>query len=93
MTRLLGAMMIMVMQIHLLPTVMAKRPCPGRALTPTAFALPPVDAITISTQLTSAMATYFGFLAYFDRPRGKLFLDQSDIEARQSQVEGAGLGL
>lgn len=53
----------------------------------------PIDATTIVTQLTSAVATYVGFIGYFDRPRGKLTISESSIEPRQSQVEGAGLGL
>ncbi len=60
---------------------------------PSAFGLPTVDPVAISTQLTSAMASYFAFLSYFDRAQGKIALDLSNFEARQSQVEGAGLGL
>jgi len=47
---------------------------------------------TLMTQAATGIVTYFGLLAYFDRPRGKL-IDDSLIEAKQSQVDGAGLGL
>ena len=58
---------------------------------PTAFALPEIP--TVVAQATSGLATYFGLVAYFDRPRGRLDVDTSFIEAKQSQVKGAGLGL
>jgi len=67
----------------------SRRPATTSALT--AFAFPEIQ--TIVTQATSGLATYFSLVAYFDRPRGKLFVDPSNIEAKQSQVEGAGLGL
>jgi len=53
-----------------------------------------VDATqTALTQITSAAMTYLGLVAYFDRPRGKLSIDESYFESKASQVEGAGLGL
>lgn len=48
---------------------------------------------TTLAQITSAAMTYLGLVAYFDRPRGKLSLDESFFESKASQVEGAGLGL
>jgi len=48
------------------------------------------DAIT---QATAGAATYIGLIAYFDRPRGRLYIDESAIEMKQSKVDGAGLGL
>jgi len=56
-----------------------------------AFALPEIQ--TLATQAASGLATYVGLVAYFDRPRGRLEVDTSNIEAKQSQVQGAGLGL
>mmetsp|Transcript_2006 Transcript_2006/g.3050 ORF Transcript_2006/g.3050 Transcript_2006/m.3050 type:complete len:257 (-) Transcript_2006:1105-1875(-) len=64
----------------------------GATTIPAAFALVP-EIPTIVAQATSGLATYFGLVAYFDRPRGRLDVDASNIEAKQSQVEGAGLGL
>ena len=48
------------------------------------------DAIT---QATTGALTYIGLIAYFDRPRGRLDVDRSAIEIKQSNVKGAGLGL
>lgn len=45
------------------------------------------------TQITSGILTYFGLVAYFDRPCGKLQIDPTFIDMKPSQVEGAGLGL
>jgi len=63
-----------------------------------AFGFPAVGDVStglppIVTQLTSGLVTYFGLVAFFDRPCGKLLVDPTFIEAKQSQVEGAGLGL
>jgi len=44
-------------------------------------------------QCASGIATYTGLVAYFDRPRGKLLIDPSYLETRNSNVEGGGLGL
>jgi hypothetical protein len=41
----------------------------------------------------SGLTTYFSFVAFTDRPRGKLFVDPSCLEMKESQVPGAGLGL
>ena len=42
----------------------------------------------------SALTTYFGFIAAVDRPKGSMMGDyQNYVEARQSTVPGAGLGL
>eukprot|EP00979_Chaetoceros_neogracilis_P013830 scaffold4124_cov267-Chaetoceros_neogracile.AAC.14 len=56
-----------------------------------AFALPEIS--TLVTQAASGLVTYVGLVAYYDRPRGRLDVDTSNIEAKQSQVQGAGLGL
>jgi hypothetical protein len=58
---------------------------------PLAFAIP--DIPISATQVASGVVTYFGLVTYFDRPKGKLNVDPSFVEAKQSQVEGAGLGL
>ncbi len=52
-----------------------------------------INEQTVVTQLTSAILTYFGFVAFFDRPRGSIDVDENVLIARKSQVEGAGLGL
>ena len=45
-------------------------------------------------RIGSALASYVGFVVFFDRPRGELSVDlDTDIEIRPSQVPGAGLGL
>lgn len=44
-------------------------------------------------RITSSFLSYIGFIAYFDRPRGRLAVDDSQIEVKQSTVAGAGLGL
>jgi hypothetical protein len=45
-------------------------------------------------RIASAIASYVGFVACLDRPRGELLLEEdSQIEIRPSTVEGAGLGL
>jgi hypothetical protein len=45
-------------------------------------------------RIGSALTTYVGALAFFDRPQGKMLVDASqDIEVRDSTVQGAGLGL
>ena len=41
----------------------------------------------------SAVLSYVGFVGYFDRPRGDLCVDDSQIEIKASTVPGAGLGL
>mmetsp|Transcript_16190 Transcript_16190/g.19778 ORF Transcript_16190/g.19778 Transcript_16190/m.19778 type:complete len:268 (-) Transcript_16190:56-859(-) len=52
-----------------------------------------INIPTLLLQATSGFTTYLGLIAYFDRPRGKLLVDESCIMTKQSQVEGAGLGL
>jgi hypothetical protein len=46
-------------------------------------------------RIASASLTYFGFVAYNDRPRGALLIDnpQQSMRVQQSLVPGAGLGL
>jgi hypothetical protein len=44
-------------------------------------------------QVASATISYIGLVAYFDRPRGRLDVDPSYLQVRDSQVPGAGLGL
>ena len=44
-------------------------------------------------RMASAITTYFGFVAFSDRPRGSLSLDPSSLAIRPSQVPGAGNGL
>jgi hypothetical protein len=44
-------------------------------------------------RLASGAATYFGFVAYSDRPRGKLLVNPEYLEMKESQIPGAGLGL
>ena len=41
----------------------------------------------------SAAISYVGFVGYFDRPRGDLLVDSSQVEIKDSTVKGAGLGL
>ena len=41
----------------------------------------------------SSFFTYFALAAAYDRPQGKLAVDDGILVARQSQVPGAGLGL
>lgn len=56
-----------------------------------AFTLPQIP--DLAAQAASGFGTYFGLVAYFDRPRGRLTIDALDVEAKESQVKGAGLGL
>jgi hypothetical protein len=44
-------------------------------------------------RLASGAATYLGFVAYSDRPQGKLLVNPESLEIKESQVPGAGLGL
>lgn len=47
-----------------------------------------------AVRAASALSTYFGFIAYTDRPQGSMMSDyQNYVEAKQSTVPGAGLGL
>lgn len=48
---------------------------------------------TTIIQTLSALSTYIGLVAYYDRPRGKLYIDESNFTLKQSQVQNAGLGL
>lgn len=41
----------------------------------------------------SALSTYIGLVAFYDRPRGKLCVDEDSFTLKQSQVQNAGLGL
>jgi hypothetical protein len=43
--------------------------------------------------MASAGLTYFGFVAFNDRPRGKLMVEPSTLEIKTSLVPNAGLGL
>jgi len=65
------------------------------AKTKSAFSLPPlIDKLSPSLlQISSASAAYFSLVTYYDRPRGKLAVNSSDLLVKQSQVNGAGLGL
>lgn len=67
-----------------------------------AFGFPPIPsgfagessaAPTIFTQLSVAAVTYFGLVSVLDRPRGELSVDPNSIHVKESQVDGAGLGL
>jgi hypothetical protein len=95
MKRLLAATttIVVVTACQQVPTTLANKVYSSQLSPAVAFALPSLDVATVSTQLTSAVATYVGYIAWFDRPKGKLFVDPSMVEAKQSQVEGAGLGL
>ena len=44
-------------------------------------------------QTLSAFTTYIALVAFYDRPRGKLDIDQNSFKLQQSQVPNAGLGL
>jgi hypothetical protein len=44
-------------------------------------------------RITSSVLSYVAFIAYFDRPRGSMSVDDTVIEVKQSTVPGAGLGL
>ena len=47
-----------------------------------------------TVRVVSAVSSYIGFVAYFDRPRGQLLVNlNQDVEIRTSNVPGAGLGL
>ena len=45
------------------------------------------------TPTITSFLTYFALVAVYDRPQGKLALEDGILVARQSQVPGAGLGL
>jgi hypothetical protein len=55
-----------------------------------AFGLSSPDTIL---QVASATISYIGLVGYFDRPRGRLDIEPSHLQVRDSQVTGAGLGL
>jgi hypothetical protein len=44
-------------------------------------------------RVASGAATYLGFVAYSDRPQGKLLVNPEYLEIKESQIPGAGLGL
>jgi hypothetical protein len=67
-----------------------KRKLPNKQCT-AAFSANSINTLVL--QGTTCAMTYLGLVAYCDRPRGKLSIDNSFIEERQSQVEGGGLGL
>jgi hypothetical protein len=47
-----------------------------------------------AVRAASAASTYFGFIAWSDRPQGRMMPDyQNYVEAKQSTVPGAALGL
>ena len=56
-----------------------------------AFGLSPTELWGI--RVTSAVSAYIGFVAWTDRPRGRLSVDPECFELKQSNVAGAGLGL
>lgn len=67
-----------------------------------AFAFPqtsdlgPVDndsALIWAIRGASALTSYFGLVAWNDRPRGQLLVNDQQVEIKQSTVPGAGLGL
>jgi len=76
---------------------------------PTAAAAVPPDewltsSLSVSASTSSALTryiaptissflTYFALAAAYDRPQGKVALEEGILVARQSQVPGAGLGL
>jgi hypothetical protein len=57
----------------------------------TAFVLP--EHSTTIAQFTSGLLTTLGLVGYFDRPRGRLDVEYSAVQTRESTVEGAALGL
>jgi hypothetical protein len=68
---------------------LARRLFPGRY--ESAFAL--TESSTAIIQLGSGFLTAFGLVGYFDRPRGRLNIDYSAVQIKESTVEGAALGL
>ncbi len=48
---------------------------------------------TLLLQAISGVTTYIGLVGYYDRSRGDIQIDKSYFVAKQSQVEGAGIGL
>ena len=62
-----------------------------------AFAIdnPFLNAGTFIAQTSSAAVAYFGLIAYFDRPRGKVLIENpsSALRIGPSQIPNAGLGL
>jgi len=52
-----------------------------------------IDPTTFIAQASSAAVAYFGLIAYFDRPQGKLLVDETSLQIKQSQIPNAGLGL
>lgn len=52
-----------------------------------------VNIPTLLIQTLSGLCTYIGLVAYYDKPRGTLQIDQSSFTLKQSLVENAGLGL
>ena len=61
-----------------------------------AFVAAPMDIISEQTlwaiRAASAVSSYIGFVAFFDRPQGVLNVS-SQVESKPSTVPGAGLGL
>jgi len=51
------------------------------------------DSSTLLLQVISGLTTYIGLVGYYDRSRGNIQIDRSCFVAKQSQVEGAGIGL
>lgn len=70
----------------------SKSCCCFRHEIPLAFA--PTEGNLWALRITSAVASYFGFVTYLDRPRGFL-MDHAEeyLEIKQSTVPNAGLGL
>jgi len=69
---------------------------PAFAFPPTS-GLGPVDssdpAFIWAIRGASALTSYFGLVAWNDRPRGQLLVNDQQVEIKQSTVPGAGLGL
>lgn len=59
-----------------------------------AFASPPISEQALwAIRTFSAVSGYVSIVGYLDRPRGKLNIRGTDVEIKQSTIEGAGLGL
>lgn len=95
-------------KINILQSSMRRQRCAYSSSTELGFTLlssiPPQSELLISggininiptllTQAISGISTYIGLVAYYDRPRGSLKIDESLITMKQSQVKNAGLGL
>ena len=52
-----------------------------------------ISVTPLIIQTLSALSTYIGLVAYYDRPTGKLYINENLLSLKQSQVQNAGLGL